>query len=99
MKKLIALSRGELPLGEAFWTWTVLGGLLVNISTSIAFLVLIIADLPWLALFLGYGLSVPYNILVLVGVWKSAAHFDGPTAHANLARGASLVLMVVLSLT
>ena len=99
MTRLLAHSRGDLPLGEAFWTWAVFGGLLVNISTSIAFLILIAADLPWLALLLGYGLSVPYNVVALVGVWKSAAHHDGPPFQADLARGASLVLMGVLSLT
>ena len=99
MAKLLALWRGDLPIGEAFWTWTVFGGLLVNISTSIAFFALITVDLPWVALFVGYGLSIPYNVVAVVGVWKSAARHDGPQSQANLARGASLILMAILSLT
>jgi hypothetical protein len=89
---------GNLPLGDAFWAWAVIGGLLVNISTSIAFLALITNDLPWAALIVGYGFSVPYNVVVLVGVWRSAARHDGPQVHADLARGATLILMTVLSL-
>jgi hypothetical protein len=44
MTKLLALWSGDLALNEAFWTWTVTVGLLVNIATSILFLVLILQD-------------------------------------------------------
>lgn len=99
MAKLLALWRGDLPLRDAFWTWTVFGGVLVNFSTSIAFFALVGSDLPWVALIVGYGLSVPYNLMAVVGVWRSAAHHDGPQRQADLARIMSLVLMAVLSLT
>lgn len=99
MTKFQDLWRGNLPLGEAFWTWVVLGGLLVNISTSIAFLALITADLPWAALIFGYGFSLPYNVVAVVGVWRSTARHEGPKLHADLACAASLILMIVLSLT
>lgn len=99
MAKLPALWRGDLPLGDALWTWTVVGGLLVNISTSIAFFALITVDLASVALIVGYGLSVPYNVVAVVGVWRSAARHDGPQSQANVARGVSLALMAVLSLT
>ncbi len=99
MMKLVALWRGELPLKDAFWTWTVNIGLIVNISTTILFLVLITHDQPWASLLVGYALSVPYNVTAVVGVWRSAARYRGPSVHADLARGASVVLMAVLSLT
>lgn len=99
MKRLRALWMGDLPLGDAFWTWVVFGGLLVNISSSIAFLGLITADLPWAALAVGYGLSIPYNAVALVGVWRSAARHEGPRTEADLARMASAILLAVLSLT
>lgn len=76
-----------------------LGALVVNVTTSIAFLALVAADRPWLALFAGYAPSVPYNLVVLVGVWRSAARDEGPVLWADLARVASLVLFAVLSLT
>ncbi len=99
MDKLRALWTGNLPLGDAFWTWAVIGGLLVNISTSSLFLMLIMLDQPWLALIVGYGFSVPYNVAVTVGVWRSAERHDGPGAHADLARWATVILMTVLSMT
>jgi hypothetical protein len=99
MTKLLALWSGDLALAEAFWTWTVTVGLLVNIATSIMFLVLILQDQPLAAVLLGYGLSVPYNVVATVGVWRSATRYGGPSLHANLARIVSVILMVGLTLT
>jgi hypothetical protein len=99
MTKLLALWSGDLALAQAFWTWTITVGLLVNIATSGLFLVLILQDQPLAAVLVGYGLSVPYNIVATVGVWRSAARYDGPSLHADLARLASVVLMAVLTLT
>lgn len=99
MAKLSSLWSGHLALDDAFWTWAVTLGLLVNITTSILFLVLILGDRPMAALFAGYGLSVPYNIVATVGVWRSAARYTGPPFHAELARIATVVLMAALTLT
>ena len=99
MRRLRRLWAGELPLGEAFWTYAVVGGVAVNLVTSLLFLALITADRPIAALVVGYLLSVPYNILVLVGVWRSAERDDGPPARANLIRIVTLVGMILLSLT
>ncbi|MGF7162356.1 hypothetical protein FHS85_004010 [Rhodoligotrophos appendicifer] len=97
--KLGALWRGELPLNEAFWTWTVIIGLIVNASSTILFLALITVDRPWAALLIGYGFSVPYNIVAVVGVWRSATRYQGPSVHVYLARAASLLVGAILSLT
>jgi hypothetical protein len=97
MRKLRALWSGELPLGEAFWTYAIGIGLLVNLTTSVLFLALITIDRPWAALFVGYVLSVPYNVVALVGVWRSAARYDGHALHAALARVVTLVAMLLLS--
>ena len=99
MAKLRSLWLGELPLGEAFWTWAIGIGLLVNVTTSALFLALITADRPWAALFVGYALSVPYNVVAVVGVWRSAARYKGPAGHAELARIATVIVMLLLSLT
>ncbi|MBO6882966.1 MAG: hypothetical protein JJ869_05215 [Marivita sp.] len=90
---------GDLVLNEACWTWTVTVGLLVNISTSILFLVLILQDQPLAAVLVGYGLSVPYNIVATVRVWRSAARYSGPSLHADLARIVTVTLMAGLTLT
>ena len=99
MTKLLALWSGDLTLSEAFWTWTVTVGLLVNVVTSILFVLLILQDQPLAGVLIGYGLSAPYNILAVVGVWRSAARYGGPSRHADLARFASVVLMAALTLT
>lgn len=99
MRKLRDLWSGALPLGEAFWTFAIGIALLVNLTTSGLFLVLIMYDRPFAALFVGYVLSVPYNIVALVGVWRSAARYEGQAGLADLARIVTLVAMLVLSLT
>lgn len=99
MTKLRALWSGNLPLGEAFWTYAVNIGLAVNVITTLLFLVLISWDRPLAALFVGYALSVPYNVVALVGVWRSAARYQGERIHADLARIVTLVGMVLLSVT
>jgi hypothetical protein len=99
MTKMRSLWLGELPLGEAFWTWAIGIGLLINLTTSVLFLALITIDRPWAALFVGYGLSVPYNVVAVVGVWRSAARYEGPPGHAELARIVVVGVMLLLSVT
>ena len=99
MRKLRALWAGELPLGEAFWTWAIGIGLLVNLTTTVLFLALITYDRPWAALFVGHVLSVPYNVVALVGVWRSAARYQGRAGVADLARIVTVVAMLLLSLS
>lgn len=99
MSKLRSLWLGEVPLGEAFWTWAMGVGLMVNIVTSGLFLAMVMHDRPWAALLLGYVLSVPYNVLATVGVWRSAARYEGPAAHADLARIAVATAMLLLTVT
>lgn len=99
MARLRSFWRGDMPLAEAFWTWALGVGLVVNIATTVLFLALISADRPWLALLAGYAVSVPYNLLAVLGVWRSAARYQGNPLHADLARGAVVILMAVLSVT
>jgi hypothetical protein len=99
MTKLRALWSGGLPLGEAFWTFAIGIGLLVNLTTTALFLALITFDRPWAALFVGYVLAVPYNVVALVGVWRSAARHQGRAITADLARIVTLVVMLLLSVT
>ena len=98
MKHLSRLWRGELALENAFWNWAVIGGLLVNFSSAL-FLMLISADRPILALVVGYSFSVPYNIVVIVGVWRSAAAYTGDRRAADLMRIVTTVGGILLSVT
>ncbi len=99
MAELRRLWSGELPLDRAFWTYAVVGGLLVNLATSLAFLGLVTADRLLAGALAGYGLSIPYNVLAVVGVWRSAGRHDGDPARADLFRIVALVWLAFLTLT
>jgi len=99
MGAVLRLWRGETPLDVAFWNWAVIGGLLVNISTSIGFFILFLDRQTVPAYLVGYGLSLPYNLLAVVGVWRSAARYSGPPHLATLARWITTLGMMVLSVT
>jgi hypothetical protein len=99
MSALRRLWQGDLPLPQAFWNWAVIGGIAVNLLTSILFLALIVADHVVAAFVAGYALSVPYNILVTVGVWRSAGRYEGERHWSDLARLVTVVGMVLFSIT
>ncbi len=97
MKIFFRLWHGELALQNAFWNWAVFGGLVINIVTTALFLFLITADRPISAFIVGYAFPVPYNVIVLVGVWRSAERFTGERRWADLARIVTVIGMVLLS--
>ena len=99
MSALRRLWQGKLPLPQAFWNWAVAGGLAVNGLTSVLFLALIMADQVVAAFVVGYALSVPYNIVATVGVWRSAGRYDGERRWADLARIVTVAGMTLLSVT
>lgn len=97
MNSLCRLWRGEIDLPDAFWNWAVFGGLAINVASSALFLFLIMADRPISAFIAGYALPVPYNVIVSVGVWRSAERYDGERRWADLARIVTIIGMVLLS--
>ncbi len=99
MNSLRRLWRGELALADAFWNWAVFGGLAINVVTSALLLFLIMADRPIFAFIAGYAPSVPYNVIVSVGVWRSAERYAGERRWADLARIITIIGMVLLSVT
>ena len=99
MKHLFRLLQGELALENAFWKWAVFGGLIVNMVSSGLFLFLIMADRPIWAFIAGYAFSVPYNVIVSVGVWRSAGRYTGERRWADLTRIVTVVGMILLSVT
>ena len=96
---LTRFARGETPLVDAFWNWAFFGGVAVNLSSSVLFLWLITVEQPTLALIAGYAYSVPYNLLVVIGVWRSASRFDGDPRWAEAARWITLGAMAILTIT
>lgn len=67
-----ALVAGRVSLVSAFWDWAILGALMVNAATTGVFYLLMANNLPTLAVAIGYGISLPYNALAALGVWRSA---------------------------
>ena len=97
MRAIIELWQGELPLGRAFWLWGVLGGAVVSLTSTLAAAMLLAADAPvWLAA-LAFAVHLPWNLVLLVGVWRSAGRPEVGRGVAQLAQGAILAWTVVLS--
>jgi hypothetical protein len=67
------LWRGELPLGRVFWTDMILVGSLVNIVGTAAAMLLFVSGAPIVLGVIVHFAPVPYNILLFLAVWQSAA--------------------------
>ena len=80
MPDLGRLWRSEFALPDTFWSWTFFGGLAVKAASSALFVLLIDTDRTVLTLIAGYGPSVPYNVVVTMGLWRSAKHYQGNDA-------------------
>ena len=98
MRTVVALWHGRLPLGRAFWAWGILGGAAVGLGSTLLAVILLTVDAPaWLAA-LAFAAHLPWNLVLLVGVWRSAGQPGVTRSTAELARLAMLVWVVVLSL-
>ena len=74
---MVEFLRGGLPLGRAFWRWGILGGGIVSLFSTLCALTLIAAGAPaWLAV-LVFAAHIPWNLVLLVGVWRSAGRPGG----------------------
>ncbi len=86
MRAIVELWRGELPLDRAFWLWGVLGGAAVGLFTTLLAVVLLAVEAPaWLAA-LAFAVHLPWNLVLLVGVWRSAGRPEVGRDTARLAR-------------
>lgn len=97
MKRLATqLWRGDLPLAYVVWRHAVAYALVVNLAFDIPFYALIINQASALWIILAFLAPVPYNIFVIVAVWRSAANYPGEQKWADLARVGSLLWIVLL---
>ena len=97
MRSIVEFWRGGLPLGRAFWGWGFVGGALVSLFSTGLVLALVAADAPnWLPL-LVFAAHIPWNLVLLVGVWRSAERAEVSRDTANLARIAIVLWVVALS--
>jgi hypothetical protein len=96
-RTIVEFLRGDLPLGRAFWHWGILGGGIVSLFATLLALTLIAAGAPaWLAVVV-FAAHIPWNLMLLVGVWRSAGRPEVSPAAAGLARCLILAWVVVLS--
>lgn len=88
--------RGEVPLRVAFWRdmWCV--GTAINIAAAALGMLLLAADVPTaLAAFVFFS-PLPYNLLLLVSVWRSAEKAGGTQAVAAQAAAALWVVLATV---
>jgi hypothetical protein len=85
---IATLWSGALPLPVAFWHFGIVYGLIVNVLATVASLALFAGDAPGRIALAVHFAPMPYNVLVLVGVWRCAARWQGERRWADLARAA-----------
>lgn len=98
MQAIVRFWRGELPLGRAFWLWGILGGAVVSLVATLLALTLLAAHAPAWLVVLVFVAHLPWNLVLLVGVWRSAGRGETSRETANLARMTILAWVVALSL-
>lgn len=98
MRQLGAFWHGRLSLGEAFWTYAVLIGAAVNIAATAASMTALAADLNGVLALAIHLSPLPYNVAIVVGVWRSAARHEGARHHAEAARCVVVAWAVLLTL-
>ncbi|HEX9771309.1 MAG TPA: hypothetical protein VGA50_19205 [Kiloniellales bacterium] len=94
---IIDLWKGAVPLRQAFWWYAVAYGLVVNLMTSLVFLALLVNDASPISLIVAFLSPVPFNLFVVVAVWRSADHYRGPKKWADLARVGTVIWLVILT--
>ena len=97
IKALRDFWRGEVPLGRAFWLWGIIGGGIVSLASSLLALAILANGGPgWLGLIV-FAAHVPWNLVLLVGVWRSS---DRPEVRKEMAQMARLTFVIwVLALS
>ncbi len=98
MTRLSDLWNGRVPLARVFWDYAVIYGSFANLAATGAALAMIVLGWPALLAVAVHFLPVPYNILMIVAVWRSAARHEGAAVWAALARGGILVWAAIATL-
>ncbi len=86
--------RGECSLAMTYWGFAQFGGLILAIPQ----LGLRVMNLTTAAQLVD-GVAFAYSVVVIVGIWRSAARYPGNPIWAHLARLATLMPLVVAVLT
>lgn len=90
-----AMWAGEVPLARVFWEYAIVYGTALNFLLTIAALAVFSTGGSTVFALVLHFLPLPYNVLMLVGVWRSAGRYRGNKTWADLARGAMIVWVIV----
>ena len=99
LRNLMALWLGEMPLGRAFWEFAIAYGTTANIVATVTAIGAAAAGLPDLLVVGIFLTPIPYILLAVLGVFRSANRYRGPPEWRHLARIAVAIwatAMVVL---
>ena len=72
MSGVLDLLRGRLPLKRALWSFALLYGTLLNLVATLAALAALAAGWPGAVGAALYLLPLPYIVVAVFGVWRSA---------------------------
>jgi hypothetical protein len=97
VRPLIDLWAGRVPLARAFWGYAICWGFLINIVATILALALVVAGAPNPVVLAVHLAPIPWNVLVVVGVWRSAGSADVSPGWAIAARVASTAWTILLT--
>jgi hypothetical protein len=85
---------GEVPLDEAFYNDMLAVGSMVNIAIGLCAFAMIAADFPiWLPIIVFLS-PQPYNIILLISVFRSASQSQG--RRTDFMKAATIVWFVVM---
>src|SRR5680860_472208 len=81
---LVALWKGSIPLGQAFWGYAIVYGTIANVVATAAAIAAVAAGLPDAVAIVLFLVPIPYILIVIVGVVRSANRYEGPPMWACL---------------
>lgn len=96
-RRIADLWSGRVPLADAFWTYAIFWGFLINMATTLTSLGLVVADVPGWVAAVAHFAPLPWNLLVLVAVWRSAGRPEVPQSLRLAARSAIVVWSAILT--
>lgn len=86
MQRLKELWLGQLPLELAFWRYAIIYGLALNVAATGVALVLVLIDGPIAIAVAIHLLPIPYSVVAMGGVWRSADRYSGRQGIAKAAK-------------
>lgn len=96
-KHIVDLWYRRVPLARTFWEYTIIYGSIANLVFTLAAFGAVAQD--WFAFgLLLFLVPLPYNLLMVVSVWRSAARYEGARGWAVLARISIVVWAAIATL-